>query len=62
MGKKRYRVKSTGEIVIPCGLGLAIEQGISSRTTDQYELVNQYGELTGKIKEFSPGELELLPH
>lgn len=61
MSKKRYEVKSTGEIVIPCGYDLTIEQGISSEITDTYELLDQYGMPTGKTKEFSPKELKLLP-
>ena len=60
MGKKRYKVKSTGEIAIPCGQDLTIERGKSLGMTDQYEIANEYGELTGKIEEFSPEELELI--
>jgi hypothetical protein len=62
MGKRkpRYKVKLTGEIVIPCGYNLTIEQGIGSEITDTYELLDQDGMPTGKTKEFPPEELEVL--
>ena len=61
MSKRKpiYKVKETGEIVIPCGQDLVIKRGTSLEITNTYELLDRDGMPTGEIKAFSPEELEI---
>lgn len=60
MGKRKtkYRVKSTGEIVMVYGQYLTITPQKSSGMIDKYEFLNAHGERTGNTQNFSPEELE----
>ena len=58
--KTKYRVKSTGQIVIEkgCDIKLASSQ---IKGNIVYELLDDNGYRTGKMKSFSPDDLEIFP-
>lgn len=60
MSKPIYRVKATGELVIPWGVTITkIGQRNPPRTAQKYEFLNQDLHPSGITQEFLPEELEI---
>jgi len=60
MSKPIYRVKATGEFVIPSGVRITkIGQESPPKMVQQYELLNQDFLPSGITREFLPEELEI---
>jgi len=61
MSKPRYRVKATGEFVIPWGVTITkIGQENSPKTVQKYEFLDQDFMPTGITQEFLLEELEII--